>query len=78
MPRYFFDVRNDDACSFDDRGMILGGIEAARDEATRTLTECARRVSPGAVRRVIGIEVRDEAKQPLLEARLIFQPARLG
>jgi hypothetical protein len=78
MPRFFFDRREDEACTFDDRGVVLTDIQAARDHATQVLAAFARRVSPSATRRVIGIEVRDEAKHPVLEARLILEPVRPG
>ena len=76
MLRYYFDFRNDDACTFDDVGVMLAGIGAARDEATRALAEYARDVLPGRARRVLAIEVRDEAKQAVLELKLVFHAAR--
>jgi hypothetical protein len=72
MPRYYFEIRDGDACTFDDEGLELDGIDAARDEAARTLGEIARDVLPGSVRRVLGLTVRDEAQEPLFEARLVF------
>jgi hypothetical protein len=77
MPRYYFDLRDGGACTFDDDGVVLDGLEAARDQATQRLTEYARDVLPGMDRRVLAIEVRDEAKQPLLELRLVFDAIRL-
>jgi hypothetical protein len=77
MPRYYFDHSDGDQFLRDDEGLEFDGIEAARDEAARALGEMARDVLPRAVRRVLAIEVRDEAKEPLLEARLIFEVARL-
>jgi hypothetical protein len=76
MPRYYFDVRNDEACSFDDDGLVLDGLQAALDQATRTLTEHAREVLPRVTRKVLAIEVRDEAKRPLFELRLAFDAVR--
>jgi hypothetical protein len=75
MPRYYFDFRNDDACTFDDVGVVLTGIEAARDEAVRKIAQHAREVLPRAVRRVLGIEVRDEAKRPVIEVKLVLHAA---
>jgi hypothetical protein len=76
MPRYYFDFRNDHACTFDEVGVILDGIGTARDQAARRLAECARDILPGTDRRVLAIEVRDEAKQPVLELRLVFDAVR--
>jgi hypothetical protein len=77
MPRYYFDLRDGDHFLRDDVGVEFGGLEAARDEAARTLGEMARDVLPGAVRRVLTIAVRDGENEPLLEARLVFEVARL-
>jgi hypothetical protein len=77
MPRYYFDIHDDDLFTPDDEGVDLDGVEAARDEAARTLGEIARDVLPGSLRRVLKVEVRDEDREPLLEARLVFEVARL-
>ena len=77
MPRYYFDHRDGDHFLPDDEGLEFDGIETARDEAARSLAERARDVLPGALRRVLTVEVSDETKEPLLEARLIFEVARL-
>jgi hypothetical protein len=76
MPRYYFDLRDGNACKFDDDGVILGGIKLARDEAIRRFADHVRNVLPGTDRRILAIEVRDEAKQPLLELRLVFDAVR--
>jgi hypothetical protein len=73
MPRYYFDVRDGDAFAEDDEGLEFDGIEAAQNEATRALGELAKDALPGATRRVIAVEVRDEAKFPLLRAMLLVQ-----
>jgi hypothetical protein len=76
MPRYYFDFRDEDAFTRDSDGVELTGIEAAQNEAARSLGEMARDVLPGTVRRVLTAEVRDD-KEPLLEARLVFEVVRL-
>jgi hypothetical protein len=50
---------------------------AAGHEASRGLADLAKDVLPGAVRRLLAVEVRDAAKEPLLAARLAFEIARL-
>jgi hypothetical protein len=72
MPRYYFDLRDDDACTFDDVGLVLAGVEAAREESTRALADLSQGVLVGAHRKVLAIEVRDEAKQALFELRLVL------
>ena len=42
MPRYYFDVREEGRLLPNDVGLVFPDIEAARDQATRTLTEIAR------------------------------------
>jgi hypothetical protein len=69
MPRYYF-VWDDDQVTTDDEGVLLDGIETVI-----ALADIARDVIPGTTRRVLTIEVRDEAKRPLLEARLVFEIA---
>jgi hypothetical protein len=76
MSRYYFDFRNDEACTFDDDGVVLDGLDKALDEATRRLTEHARDVLPGMIRKVLAIEVRDEAKRALFELKLVFDAVR--
>jgi hypothetical protein len=72
MRRYYFDLRNDDACTFDDVGLVLAGVEAAREAATQALAELSQGILVGARRKVLAIEVRDEAKQALFELQLVF------
>jgi hypothetical protein len=77
MPHYFFDTRNGPDLVRDDEGLELAGIEAARDEATRGLTDLAKDALPGALRRELAVEVRDSADQALLRAALWFEVAVL-
>jgi hypothetical protein len=73
MPRYYFDVRDGDRFIRDEDGLDYPNIEAARDAATVALAEMAKDALPRAERHHIAIEVRDEAKQPLLIAGLTFE-----
>jgi hypothetical protein len=77
MPRFYFDVRDGEKITLDKEGMIFEGIEGARDEALRALAELAKDVSPGAVRRRLAIEVRDETKQSLFVVAAMFEVAQL-
>jgi hypothetical protein len=77
MARYYFDTRDNERFISDDYGLELSGDDAARDEAARGLADLAKDVLPGSLRRQLSIEVRDEAKEPLLAARLTFEIARL-
>jgi hypothetical protein len=78
MPRYYFDTRDNDLFIADEDGLDLSGDNAARDETSRGLADMAKDVLPGAMRRLLSVEVRDAARQPLLAARLTFEVARLS
>src|SRR5215208_1189899 len=41
MPRFYFDVRDNDRLTRDEDGTELSGVDAARTEASRTLGEMA-------------------------------------
>src|SRR3954451_13327879 len=76
MPRYFFDTRDGELVR-DEIGIVLDGIEAARDEATRGLADFAKDAIPGSVRRELSVEVRDQFEQLVLTAALWFEVAVL-
>jgi hypothetical protein len=77
MPHYFFDTHDGDHLVRDELGLEVEGIEAAGDEATRGIADLARDALPGAVRRELAVEVRDEADRQLLRAALWFELAVL-
>ena len=77
MPRYFFDTRDNEQFIPDEDGLELSGDEAARGEASSALATMARDVLPAAGRRSLSVVVRDEAKRPVLVAKLIFDVASL-
>jgi hypothetical protein len=78
MARYYFDHRDGNTFISDDEGLEFDGIEAVRNEATRTLGGIAKDALPGSVRREITIEVRDEASRPVLRAALWFEVQTLA
>jgi hypothetical protein len=73
MPKYFFDSHDDDRVVRDEEGLVLAGIEEARDAATRGMADLARDVLPGAHRRELAIVVRDTRDRRLLRASLVFE-----
>jgi hypothetical protein len=77
MPRYFFDTRDGAYLVRDDVGVELDGFGAARDEATAGLADLAHDALPGAIRRELAVQVRDEADQEVLRAALWFEVAVL-
>jgi hypothetical protein len=70
MPRYFFDIHDGARSTTDDVGVELDELEAARQEAARTLGEIARDILPDGDRQEVVIEVKDEAGQRVLVAKL--------
>jgi hypothetical protein len=77
MPRFYFDVLDGDKFTRDSEGIVCPNTERARDEAALTLAEMAKSVLRGTVARELAIEVRDEAKEPLLRTVLRFEVQRL-
>lgn len=75
MARYYFDTRDNSDLFRDENGIDLESMEAARDEATRGLADLAREALPGAIRRELAVEVRDEADRQVLRAALWFEVA---
>ena len=57
MRYFFFDIRDDQLIP-DEEGMILPEIEAAQEEATRTLTDLVREAMRGESACRMAIEVR--------------------
>jgi hypothetical protein len=78
MPRYFFDTRDGVHFVRDEFGLELRGIPEARDEATRGMADLAKEALPGAVRRELSVEVRDDDNRDVLKASLWFEVAVLA
>jgi hypothetical protein len=77
MPRYFFDTHDGNHFVRDELGLELDGIPEARDEATRGMADLAKFALPGAVRRELAVQVRDEDRD-VLRASLWFEVAVLA
>lgn len=72
MPQYYFDTRDNETFIRDDIGLQLPDLEAVKAEAAKSLAELARDVLPGALKRRLTVDVRDE-RQPVLTAILNFE-----
>ena len=77
MPRYYFDSRDGESFIHDEEGLEFLDLETARDQATAALADMAKHVLPGSMRRELAIEVRNEAKEPVLRTSLVFEAVRL-
>lgn len=72
MATYFFDFRAHGTLSFDEEGIELSDVEAAHDQALRSLTEAARdAVLEGAMGQQFSVQVRD-GTGPVLEVTAVF------
>jgi hypothetical protein len=69
---YFFDTRDNGTFIEDVIGIDLADLEAAKTQAALSLTELARDVLPGSIKRVLSVEVRNRF-QPILKDVLTFE-----
>jgi hypothetical protein len=73
MPRFYFDIREDDRLVSDDEGNDLPNIDAAEREAVLVATEIVSdKVKRGRIQKVI-VEVRNEDGQRLLTSTVTLQ-----
>jgi hypothetical protein len=70
MPRFYFDTYDDDRAVPDGQGIVLSDLQEAREEAIKALPDMARDGLPDGDYRDFVVEVRDEAGQRVLRARL--------
>jgi hypothetical protein len=77
VPRFYFDSLDGNFVIQDDEGIEFDGLEAARDQAATALAEMAKDVLRGPTRRELAIEIRDQDRNPVLKASLIFEVQRL-
>jgi hypothetical protein len=75
--RYFFDTRDNGTLSQDDVGAEFTDLDAVKKVAALALTELARDVLPGSIKRVLSVEVRDRF-QPILKDVLTFEAILLA
>ena len=70
MPRYYFDIEDNDENLRDDLGIDLPGLGEVRDEAIAVLPEIARDRLPIGMRHVFRVSVRDESATIIFVAKL--------
>ena len=75
--RYFFDTRDNGTFIRDDLGIEFADLDAVKTQAALSLTELAREVLPGSIRRVLSVEVRDPFR-PILKDVLTFEAVLLA
>ena len=77
MPRYYFDLRDENGLTSDLDGLVLPDIHTAREEAARTLSDLARdeirrRMRHPSNNHIMGIEVRDD-DGPLVQVKFAIE-----
>jgi hypothetical protein len=78
VPRYYFDIQDENSHHVDDVGEVLDGPEAAFSEAMALLSELAHHASPNGRVRALTSIVRDEAGNGVYRATLSLTGTRLG
>jgi hypothetical protein len=63
MPRFYFDLIEDDRLTSDDTGLDLEGLDTARMEAQRGLGEMVRDAMPDGDNKMMALKIRDERGQ---------------
>ena len=76
MPRFFFDVRQDDGLTSDVEGEELSSLDAAVREAALAAIHLAKELL-SISRSTLVIEVRDEQGRKILRATVMLQVERL-
>jgi hypothetical protein len=61
MPRFFFDIHDGKAFTPDREGLELDSLEAAKDEAKKTLPDIVKEEMPDGNRRDFTVDVKDVA-----------------
>ena len=81
MPRYHFDLHDGQCHTADDEGLELPTVQAAHEEAARTLAELARDTMRRATTRLLPyrmvLEVRD-TNGPVLRATCTIEVETIG
>ena len=81
MPRFFFDIHDGETFTPDHQGLDLDGLEAAKDEAKKTLPEIVKDEMPDGDRRDFTVNVKDTAGQIVWRVTLslvVESPSRLN
>ena len=70
MPRYYFDIHDDQFSTIDDTGAELVGVEAAKAHAIRVAASVAQDIFPRGQRELV-VAVRD-AEKPVFSAKVVL------
>jgi hypothetical protein len=70
MPRFFFDTFDGSRYIYDDAGLKMESLEAAKSEAQRALSDLARDALPNGDQSAFIVQVKDETGQVVFRATL--------
>ena len=73
MPRFYFDVRDGENLSRDEKGLDFPSLERAQHQAAHALGEWVRFASASPTGRRMTVEIRDEARKLLLRMSLTYE-----
>jgi hypothetical protein len=79
MPRYYFDLRDEDGIAVDEEGLELPNLQTVQAEAAKALADMARDavyVAKNARRHHMAIEVRADFG-PVMEVKFTFEIDKL-
>ena len=75
MPRYFFDLHDDQGTAFDEEGLELASLRAVQAEAAKSVADMARdaviAATPAKGKQTMAIDVRDE-EGPVMHVQFSF------
>jgi hypothetical protein len=77
MPRYFFDTHDGEHFTPDYTGVELESLQAAKDEAKKTLPDIVKDELPDGDRRTFVVVIKDEVGHELLQVTLSLAVERL-
>lgn len=72
MPRFFFDIHDGEMFTPDHEGLELESLEAAKDEAKRTLPDIVKDEMPDGDRRDFTVDVKNAAGQIVWRITLLL------
>ena len=72
MKRYFFDMLDQDKLILDDEGIELPNVEAAQEEAARSLADMVKEDLHNETFSNVSVQVRD-SEGPILEAKFVWE-----
>lgn len=77
MPRFFFDVTDEDQTTVDHEGQDLASADAAHEAAVHALREISTEPAPTTNSRAVQVAVLDGTRHVICIANVTFDPGKL-